>query len=339
MTTAREEQEPCLDLLVHRMTWEADGVLSVELTHPEGKPLPAWEPGAHLDLVAGEHTRQYSLCGDPRDSGRYRIGVLNEPSSRGGSRYVHTALRPGATVTVRGPRNHFRMVPAERYLFLAGGIGITPLLPMAREAARQGIPWRLVHGGRCRDAMAFGAELAELAQQSGLAEPAGAVLLHPQDERGHIDLEAALTGLDAPGDGTLVYCCGPEPLLAAAEERCAALGIADRLRVERFAAPATRRDGRDDEVEADAEFEVECRRSGRTVRVGSGTSVIDAVESVGVSVPSSCRDGICGTCETRVLDGTPDHRDYVLSEAEHAAGESMMICVSRCSSGRLVLDL
>ncbi len=133
-----EEQE--LDLLVHRTTWEADGVLSVELVHPDGKPLPAWTPGAHLDLHAGGHVRQYSLCGDPEETGVYRLGILNEPASRGGSRHVHTKVRPGQTVRVAGPRNHFALEPAASYLFIAGGIGITPILAMARRAARDGIP-------------------------------------------------------------------------------------------------------------------------------------------------------------------------------------------------------
>jgi len=322
--TSQEPADWTADLLVHRMTWEAEGVLSVELTHPDGKPLPCWEPGAHLDLAVGGHTRQYSLCGDPRDGGRYRVAVLDEPSSRGGSRYVHTALRPGATVTVQGPRNHFRLEPAERYVFVAGGIGITPLLAMAREASRGGTPWRLVHGGKRRTAMAFGTELGEL------AGPAGEVRFHPQDEHGHIDLDAALDGLD---DGTLVYCCGPEPLLAAVEAHCAERGAADRLRVERFAAPPA------EPAADDGAFDVELRRTGGTVRVEPGTSVLEAVEAAGVSVPSSCRDGICGTCETRVLEGTPDHRDFLLSETEQAAGATMMICVSRCASGSLALDL
>lgn len=326
----RTGAEPRLDLLVHRMTWEAEGVLSVELVHPDGKPLPAWTPGAHLDLHAGGHIRQYSLCGDPDDTGRYRIGVLDEPASRGGSRYVHRTLRPGAAVTVQGPRNHFPLVAAERHFFVAGGIGITPLLAMARETARNGTAWRLVHGGRRRDAMAFGAELTALAAVPDGNTPTGEVVFHPQDELGHIDLDAALSGLD---DETHVYCCGPEPLLTAVEERCAALGAGDRLHVERFAAPVVARTGEE------TAFEVECRRSGSTVLVDGNTSVIDALESVGIEVPSSCRDGICGTCETRVLEGTPEHRDFLLSEAEHESGETMMVCVSRCASERLVLDL
>ncbi|WP_381560801.1 PDR/VanB family oxidoreductase [Streptomyces eurythermus] len=315
MTADREYE---LDLLVRRMTWEADGVLSVDLVHPDGKPLPAWTPGAHLDLHVGGHVRQYSLCGDPADATTYRLGVLDEPSSRGGSRHVHTRLRPGQTVRVRGPRNHFALEPAPHYLFLAGGIGITPILAMARQADRGKVPYRLVHGGRSRATMAFGAELSALT--------GGEVSVVPQDEQGHIDLTAALE--DLPADA-LVYCCGPEPLLKAAEEACPA----GRLRIERFAAPVVERAG------DDTAFEVECRTSGTTLTVDATTSILEAAENAGLTVTSSCRDGICGSCETRVLAGTPDHRDHLLSEAEHAAGETMMICVSRCASERLVLDL
>ncbi|MFB6963304.1 PDR/VanB family oxidoreductase [Streptomyces sp. NPDC056309] len=314
--TAAQEYE--LDLLVRRMTWEADGVLSVELVHPDGKPLPAWTAGAHLDLHVGGYVRQYSLCGDPGDPTTYRLGILDEPSSRGGSRHVHTRLRPGQTVRVTGPRNHFALEPAAFHVFLAGGIGITPILAMARQADRDGVPYRLVHGGRSRASMAFGAELSALT--------GGEVTFVPQDEQGHIDLAAALR--DLPADA-LVYCCGPEPLLKAVEEACPA----DRLRLERFAAPVVERDG------DDTAFEVECRTSGVTLNVGAATSILEAAENAGLTVNSSCRDGICGSCETRVLAGTPDHRDHLLSEAEHAADETMMICVSRCASDRLVLDL
>lgn len=314
MTTADEHE---LDLLVRRMTWEADGVLSVELARPDGKPLPAWTPGAHLDLHVGGFVRQYSLCGDPADPTAYRLGVLNEPSSRGGSRHVHTKLRPGQTVRAVGPRNHFALEPATSYVFLAGGIGITPILAMAIRAERDGVPYRLIHGGRSRASMAFGAELSALT---------GDVTLVPQDEHGHPDLAAALR--DLPADA-LVYCCGPEPLLKAVEEACPT----GQLRVERFAAPVVERDG------DDTAFEVECRRSGVTLNVDAGTSVLEAAENAGLAVASSCRDGICGSCETRVLAGTPDHRDFLLSEAERATGETMMLCVSRCASDRLVLDL
>ena len=316
--------EPELDLLVRRLTWEAEGVLSVELVHPDGKPLPAWRPGAHLDLHLGGHLRQYSLCSDAQDPSYYRVGVLNEVSSRGGSRYVHTRLRPGDTVRTVGPRNNFALEEAAEYRFVAGGIGVTPLVAMVREAVRAGRRWRLVHGGRTRASMAFGAELEALAGQSDR------VTFTPQDELGHIDLDAALA--DLPADA-LVYCCGPEPLLSAVREKCAAIGCEDRLRIERFAAPEPR------PAAAASAFEVECSRSGLTVAVDEETSILQAVEQAGVDVPSSCRDGICGTCETRVLEGDPEHRDWLLSDAEHAESRTMMICVSRCASQRLVLDL
>lgn len=316
-------EEPRLDLLVHRMTWEADGILSIELAHPDGSPLPAWRPGAHIDVHTGGHVRQYSLCSDPADPGHWRIGVLREPASRGGSAHLHTHLRPGQTLHVQGPRNHFELdttADATGYLFIAGGIGITPILAMVREAARTGTPWRLVHGGRTRTSMAFGAELAALAEL-----PGGTVEFVPQDEHGHPDLDNLTADL-APG--TQVYCCGPEPLLAAVEERCPG------ARTERFAAPtAPPRDGED------TGFDIVCSRTGRTVEVGPDTSVLDALESAGITVASSCRDGICGTCETKVLEGTPDHRDFLLTDSERESGASMMLCVSRARTPRLVLDL
>ncbi|KAF4409063.1 PDR/VanB family oxidoreductase [Streptomyces lycii] len=310
------------------MTWEADDVVSVELVHPDGKPLPPWTPGGHIDVHLGGLVRQYSLCGDPADTGRYRIGVLKEPASRGGSAQVHGTLRPGQTVTVKGPRNHFALETAERYLFVAGGIGITPVLAQAREASALGRPWKLWHGGRRRASMAFGGELTSLAARSG-----NTVVFHPQDEHGHLDL-AAILDEAASDEQALVYGCGPEPLLAALETVCDERGLRGRLRLERFAAVrAPAPEG------GEQGFEVECARSGATVTVAPDQSVADALENAGVAVETSCREGICGTCETRVLDGTPDHRDMLLSTDEQTAGATMMICVSRCASARLVLDL
>ncbi len=322
MSTPQESQ---FDLLVHRMTWEAEDVLSVELVHPDGKPLPGWEPGAHIDVHLGGLVRQYSLCGDPADTARYRVAVLKEPSSRGGSAHVHERLRPGATVTVKGPRNHFAPADADAYVFIAGGIGITPILAHAREARARGRKWQLGHGGRRRASMAFGSELTELAGAEN------ALVFHPQDESGHLDLARILARVP---DGARVYCCGPEPLLAAVEAACEEAGIRDRLHVERFAAVKAAAP-----AGGEQSFEVECGRSGRTVVVGPDESIGDALESAGVPVETSCRDGICGTCETRVLGGVPDHRDMLLGSEEHAAGRTMMICVSRCASERLVLDV
>ncbi|WP_037576216.1 PDR/VanB family oxidoreductase [Phaeacidiphilus oryzae] len=318
----QRNEEVELDLLVRRMTWEAEDVLSVELVRPDGGELPAWTPGAHLDLHVGAHVRQYSLCSDPADRRAYRIGVLREPSSRGGSAHVHERLRPGQTVRVRGPRNNFELSPAAPgYLFIAGGIGVTPILAMAREvAARDGVPVRLVHGGRRRASMAFGEELRELLGDR--------VEFVPEDERGRIDLDSLSAALDP---GTEVYCCGPEPLLAAVEERFPG------ARTERFAAPS--REGSEASAGEESGFEVVCARSERTVRVEAGCSVLRALEEAGIGVPSSCQDGICGTCETKVLEGAVDHRDFLLSDEEKAAGASMMVCVSRAAGDRLVLDV
>jgi tetrachlorobenzoquinone reductase len=308
-----------MDVLVKQVTWEADGVLSLSLVHPDAAGLPAWTPGAHLDLRLGDRVRQYSLCGDPADPGRYRVAVLRVEDGRGGSEYVHQRLRPGQTVQIEGPRNHFTLEPSPRYLFIAGGIGITPLLPMVRQAAAEGRDWRLVYGGRSLRSMAF---LDELAGYGDRVETV------PQDERGLLDLDALL---GTPLPDTLVYCCGPEPLLAAVETRCATWPPGC-LRLERFAA-------KPQDFGPDTPFEVVCQRSDVTVRVEPGTSIVDALENTDVWVSNACREGICGTCETRVIDGEPDHRDSLLSADERAAGKLMLPCVSRSLTPRLVLDL
>ncbi|MEV7980158.1 PDR/VanB family oxidoreductase [Streptomyces sp. NPDC086519] len=324
--TAKEQSA----LLVHRMTWEAADVLSVDLVHPQRKPLPAWTPGAHIDLHLDGLVRQYSLCGDPADSDRYRVAVLKDPASRGGSAFVHGGLRPGALVTVGGPRNHFELADAASYVFVAGGIGVTPLLTHAREAAGRGLPWQFWYGGRSRASMAFAEELGELAAADRT------VVLRPKDEDGRLDLDRVLAGVP---EGALVYCCGPERLTAAVRAGCAALGILGRLRVEHFAAATAPGTGTGAGADGGTAFEVECAKSRVTVTVGPDESIVDALENVGVVVDASCRDGVCGTCEVPVIEGELDHRDMVLTDAEQAAGDLMLICVSRCTSRRLVLDL
>jgi ferredoxin-NADP reductase len=304
----------------------ADGVVTLTLRQVDDDPLPPWEPGAHVDLLlddaapAGAPTRQYSLCGDPADHHVWRVGVLREPESRGTSSHVHDRLQPGDVVRVRGPRNNFPLVDSPRYLFVAGGIGITPILPMIRAAEAAGADWRLVYGGRRRASMAFLDELGRYGDR---------VTVCPQDEVGLLDL-AALLG--TPQEGTRVYCCGPEPLLAAVEQRCASWP-AGSLHVERFSArPLT------EPVRSEA-FEVVLERSELTLTVPPDRSILSVVEEAGAGVLSSCAEGTCGTCETAVLEGVPDHRDSVLSAEERAANRCMMICVSRSSGPRLVLDL
>ncbi|MCO7220201.1 PDR/VanB family oxidoreductase [Klenkia sp. PcliD-1-E] len=306
------EQE--LRLVVASRTDGAEGVVVLELADPGGAELPAWTPGAHVDLVLTDDlTRQYSLCGDPADRTRYRIGVLREPAGRGGSAHVHDRLHPGDEVCVRGPRNHFELVEAPRYVFVAGGIGITPILPMVAAARAAGVPAEVHYGGRSRRSMAF---LEELEGHT----------LHPQDEVGLIDLDAVLGDLDP---GTLVYCCGPEPLLAAVEERV----TPEVLHLERF----TPKDV-GDPVRSDA-FEVELSLSGKTLTVPPDRSIMAVLRENGVEVLSSCEEGTCGTCETGVLEGEVDHRDSLLTPAEQAANDVMFVCVSRAACPRLVLEL
>ncbi|MEV6823551.1 PDR/VanB family oxidoreductase [Amycolatopsis sp. NPDC051102] len=306
-------------LLAHKETI-ADGVVRLVFRHPAGDQLPPWAPGAHVDLVLRpDLVRQYSLCGDPGDRSVLEVAVLREQTGRGGSAYVHDALLPGERVRIRGPRNNFPFVRADRYLFVAGGIGITPLVPMIAAADAGGAGWRLLYGGRSRTSMAFAARLRE--------RYGDRVLLWPRDEGGLLDVPGVL---DTAFDGTAVYCCGPEPLLAVTEAACA--GRPDlTLHLERFSArentgPATG-------------FDVELARSGLTLSVPADRSILEVAEDAGVPVLSSCRGGTCGTCETPVLDGVPDHRDSLLTGEERAANETMMICVSRSCGRKLVLDL
>ena len=306
-------------LAIDRRQAAADGVVVLDLRDPSGCDLPAWTPGAHIDLApAAGLVRQYSLCGDPADRTVWRIAVLREPDGRGGSRAVHETLREGDLVDVDGPRNHFPLEPAPRYLFIAGGIGITPLLPMIAAAEATGTPWRLHYGGRTRGSMAFRGELA--------SAYGGKVVICPQDETGLLDLDAILAGEPA---GTAVYCCGPEPLLTAVERRC----VGRPLHVERF---APKEQG--EPVRADS-FEVELARTGRTLTVPPGTSILRVVEDAGVEVLWSCTEGTCGTCETAVLGGEVDHRDSLLTPEERAANDTMFVCVSRAAGSRLILDL
>jgi ferredoxin-NADP reductase len=296
----------------------ADDVVAVELRHPEGRELPPWSPGAHVDVVLSPAlTRQYSLCGDPGDRSAWRIAVRREPAGRGGSEHVHDRLTAGDLIQVSEPRNHFELLPAPRYLFIAGGIGITPILPMLAAA---GAPWELHYAGRTAASMPFVSQL--------IADHGSRVTLYPEDERGRIDLDPLIGGLDPE---TLIYCCGPSGMLEAVE-KCCARWPGRQLRVERFT-PADRDTG------TGTEFEVELARTGRTLLVPADRSLLDVVEDAGVSVLSSCREGTCGTCETTVLSGAVDHRDSLLTADERAANDTIFLCVSRAADRRLVLDL
>lgn len=314
--------EQTYSLVVSERHDEADGVVSLTLRRADGSVLPSWQPGAHVDLLFGNGLeRQYSLCSDPSDTGSWRIAVLREPDGRGGSEYVHTRLRTGMEVGARGPRNHFELLPAERYVFIAGGIGITPILPMLNAATAAGADWTLLYGGRSRSSMAF---VRDLTSRHG-----DRVTIRPQDRHGLLDLKASV---GAPKPGTRIYCCGPGGLLDAVEGHCRATGW-PAPHVERFQPKADAGRG------LNRRFEVELSRTGRTLEVPADASILDVVRAAGVQVLYSCTEGTCGTCETDVLDGVPDHRDSVLTASERAACDTMMICVSRAKNDRLVLDL
>ncbi len=312
------------DLVVESYEVVAEDVVAVTLAHPQGEALPAWTPGAHIDLIlTPEITRQYSLCGSPADAHRFTVGILNAPSSRGGSRFVHENVAKGSTIRIRGPRNHFPLVASPRYVFIAGGIGVTPMLPMIAEAEAAGADWTLLYGGRSVESMAFVDELRAFGDRVTLLPGNDVALMSAAlDER-----------IGTPQPDTLVYTCGPEGLLGAVEQRCAAWPSGS-LHLERFAAKAT-------EGAVDTEFEVVLARTGITITVPADKSIFRAAEDNGVSVLGSCHEGICGTCETVILDvdGEVDHRDSVLNADEQASNETMMICVSRCRSGSITLDL
>jgi ferredoxin-NADP reductase len=298
----------------------ADEVIRLTLASRTGERLPAWMPGAHIDLTGPTGlTRQYSLCGDPDDVAAWQVAVLRERDGKGGSAAVHEKLGEGDIVSVAGPRNHFRLIDSARYLFIAGGIGIAPIIPMISLVEREGRPWQLAYAGRTISSMAFCDELERYGDK---------VRLHPSRQRGRMDLDRLL-GTKGP---LAVFCCGPPGLLDAVSKRCET-DPSRQLRVERFV-PVI-----DPEVAArGAAFTVELARSHRTLHVANDQTIIEAMELAGLTPSCSCRQGVCGTCETRVLSGTPDHRDSILESAERDQGDTVMICVSRSKTPRLVLE-
>ncbi|MCL2428689.1 MAG: PDR/VanB family oxidoreductase [Alphaproteobacteria bacterium] len=317
---ALANQAKGFDVLVRAMRWEAPGVMSVEIAALDGGDLPPFEPGAHIDLhLPGNIVRQYSLFGDPADPSCYRIGVR---SVGGGvaSGFVHRRLRPGEVVTVSAPRNNFPLVRSERYLFIAGGIGITPLMPMMPAADAAGAPWTLLY---CNKNAADAPFLQEIRRF------AGTLSLHSSQDGTRLEVAKAVA---TPQENTALYCCGPESLMVAVEE-AAAGWPAGSVHFEWFT-PRSRA------VEAvPGLFDVVCERSGRTLEVPPDRSVLAVLNDAGIAVPCSCQQGVCGTCEVRVLSGDVDHRDSILSSAEQAANETMMTCVSRSKGARLVLDI
>jgi ferredoxin-NADP reductase len=317
---AADKTPASLGVRVRAIKWEAPGVLSLELTAPDLAPLPVFDPGAHVDLTLPDGTvRQYSLCGDPGDTLYYRLGIRDIGGGQS-SGFIHRELRPGTLVTLSMPRNNFPLVDSKRYIFIAGGIGITPLLPMMRHASAQGRPWTLLYCNRSEDAAPFLAEIGSLGGQVSMHSSESGTRLNPAQRLAQVETDTA------------IYCCGPERLMTAVEEATQAWPPGT-VHFEWFR-PRTR-----SADEASDTFEVVCQASGTTVTVPSGKSILDALFDAGIDVPCSCQQGICGTCETRVIAGEVDHRDSILSEDERAANQSMMICVSRARGSRLVLDV
>ena len=314
-----------ITLRVGRRAEIAVNALLLELESASGEVLPEWPPGAHLDIhLPSGLTRQYSLCGAREDRSTYVVVVLREPHGRGGSEEIYRELGVGTEFISSTPRDHFRLVDASEYVLIAGGIGITPIKAMVDELRARGARWRLHYGGRSREHMAFVDELVDLGDN---------VSIVPQDADGLLDVLAIIGNLSPEA---AVYCCGPAPLLDAVLTACAEAGASERLHFERFVPPT---DGAGFVTDGDTAFEVELRSSGVTLQVPADKTLLEVVQSVKADMPFSCTEGYCGSCESVVLDGEPDHRGTLMTPEEHAAEGTMLICVGRSKSHRLVLDL
>lgn len=318
---------PTLQALVHTMRWEADGIVSVELRPATpAVDFPAFEAGSHIDLHLGNSlVRSYSLCNASTDRQRYVIGVLNDRKSRGGSRFVHQQLRVGQVLPISPPRNNFKLQEdAPRSVLVSGGIGVTPIWCMLQRLVALGRPVDLIYCARSRKEAAFQEAITALAGDQVK------VTWHFDEEK---DAPPDLAKLLADkGADSHYYCCGPTPMLDAFERSCEALGY-PHAHIERFAAVAA------PEPETLQGFVVECAKSGKTVEVPAGKSVLDSLIDAGFSPDHSCKEGVCGACETRVLEGEIEHHDGILSKFERDSNQTMMICVSRCKGKRLVLDI
>ncbi|WP_394768739.1 2Fe-2S iron-sulfur cluster-binding protein [Lacisediminihabitans sp.] len=295
----------------------SDEVLGIRLVPTAGTVLPVWRPGAHVTVTLPNGLeRQYSLCGDPADRSHFDIAVLRTLDSQGGSSWIHANVRPGVQLEVAGPLNHFELEPAFSYLFVAGGIGITPIKSMI-ESLPDRRDWHLLYFGRSRRSMAFADELS--------ARYPGRVWVHASDENAtRLDIEHLLSSVE--GD---VYCCGPETLMA----RVASAVPRERMHLERFT-PVDRV-----ALGGSQSVLVTCRKSKRDFAVPSGQSILDALEENGMPVMGSCRKGVCGTCEVRVVGGLPEHLDSVVDDEEKDRLGVMYPCVSRATTPELVLDI
>lgn len=305
----------------------AQDIASFELAALDDQQLPAYAAGAHIDVhVPGGPVRQYSLYDLPSDGRRYRIGVLRDPNSRGGSATLVETVRQGDVIEISAPRNHFQLDAAAGHsVLLAGGIGITPILCMARELARSGRSFEMHYCARSLDRMAF----LDALQHHDLA---GRVHIHVDDGAPAQRFDARLA-IGAPGPQHHLYVCGPTGFMDHVLGTARTLGWSeDRLHREYFAAAPI-------DHTADGPFEIELARSGRVIQVGADQSAAQAMLDAGIDLSLSCEQGVCGTCVTKVRSGTPHHCDMYLTEAERAKNDCFMPCCSRACTPRLVLDL
>ena len=311
---------------VHTLRFEAQNIISVDLRPMRGQKLVPFQAGSHIDLhLAGNLIRSYSLANDSQETHRYLLGILKEKSSRGGSVYIHEQLRVGMQLTISEPRNNFPLnEEADHSVLIAGGIGVTPILSMAKRLQALGKSFEVLALGRSRNAFAFADDIAELKCP---------VHWHFDDVSNGPPNLYELLHARPPKSNSHYYACGPAAMLEAFETACQTLGYVNH-HIERFAAVEIK--AADD---ARQSFTVELRKSGKTFEVTHDTNLHQQLILLKINVPFSCEEGICGACETQVLEGTPDHRDMVLSSAEQASNRVMMVCVSGCKTERLVLNL
>ncbi|MCY0966244.1 PDR/VanB family oxidoreductase [Parathalassolituus penaei] len=317
--------EELLTVVVRRRDLQAEGVVVLELVDPNGQALPVFEAGAHIDLHLGEGMiRQYSLCSNPADVSAYRVGILKDPKSRGGSIAVHESLHEGTELTISAPRNLFPLdADAGRSVLIGGGIGITPMIAMAYALQAAGKAFDLWYCGRSRATCAFVDDL----KASVFAEH---VHFHFDDEHDGkgVNLDQVFEGADG---STHMYTCGPSGFMEWVMNTAASKGFSDnRIHKEFFQV----------EVETGGEaFEVVAKRSGKTVQVGADQTIVEALAEVGIKVRMSCEQGICGTCLCDVLEGEPEHRDQFLTDDEKEDNDQILLCCSRSRTPRLVLDI
>ena len=318
--------EETLRVVVRRSETQGQGVLVLDLAPADGGELPPFEAGAHVDLHLGEGlVRQYSLCGDPADRQAYRLGILRDPNSRGGSIAAHERLSEGTVVEIGLPRNLFPLeAGARRSILVGGGIGVTPMIAMAHALAARDADFALHYCGRSQASCAFLGELA--------AAPFSA-RVHTHFDDGAVEqrlnLVEVLTGADA---GTHLYVCGPSGFMDWVIAEAGRLGLpAGQIHKEYFQVEPP--------AGASKAFDVALKKSGKTVHVAENQSIVEALAGVGIKIKVSCEQGVCGTCLCNVLDGTPDHRDVFLTDEEKADNDQILLCCSRALSDTLVLDL